>query len=130
MTKGFSLGDFNVNQQAADGASSKKFNLQDFNKQSLPDEEEIKKDPSVKNFIPIQKNADGSVKYTFDNIYDNDQLISVAKDYYANRDRKTYSDKEAVDKFISDRTWNQANTFAMGKEFLYVTGEKILGWIT
>ena len=123
MTKGFSLGDFNVNQQAADGASSKKFNLQDFNKQSLPDEEEIKKDPSVKNFIPIQKNADGSVKYTFDNIYDNDQLISVAKDYYANRDRKTYSDKEAVDKFISDRTWNQANTFAMGKEFLYVTGE-------
>ena len=27
MTKGFSLGDFNVNQQAADGASSKKFNL-------------------------------------------------------------------------------------------------------
>ena len=61
MTKGFSLGDFNVNQQAADGASSKKFNLQDFNKQSLPDEEEIKKDSSVINFIPIQKNADGSV---------------------------------------------------------------------
>ena len=70
MTKGFSLGDFNVNQQAADGASSKKFNLQDFNKQLLPDEEEIKKDTSVKNFIPIQKNADGSVKYTFDNIYE------------------------------------------------------------
>ena len=43
MTKGFSLGDFNVNQQAADGVSSKKFNLGDFNTESLPDENEIKR---------------------------------------------------------------------------------------
>ena len=126
MTKGFSLGDFNVNQQAADGASSKKFNLGDFNTESLPDENEIKKDPSIKNFIPIQKNSDGSLKYTFDNIYDNEQLVSVAKDYYTTRDKQAYSDKEAVDKFISDRTWNQANTFAMGKEFLYVTGDNFV----
>ena len=123
MTKGFSLGDLNVNQQAADGASSKKFSLEELNTGALPNDEEIKKDKSVKNFIPIQKNSDGSLKYTFDNIYDNEQLISVAKDYYANRDRRAYSDKEAVDKFISDRTWNQANTLAMGNEFLYVTGE-------
>ena len=126
MTKSFSLGDFNVNQQAADGASSKKFNLGDFNTESLPDENEIKKDPSIKNFIPIQKNSDVSLKYTFDNIYDNEQLVSVAKDYYTTRDKQAYSDKEAVDKFISDRTWNQANTFAMGKEFLYVTGDNFV----
>ena len=123
MTKGFSLGDFNINQQAAEGASPKKFNLGDFNKQLPPDENKIKKDKTIKNFIPIQKNADGSLKYTFDNIYDNEQLMSVAKDYYSNKNRESYTDKEAVDKFISDRTWNQANTFAMGKEFLYVTGE-------
>ena len=43
MTKSFSLGDFNVNQQAADGASSKKFNLGDFNTESSPNENEIKK---------------------------------------------------------------------------------------
>ena len=93
MTKGFSLGDLNINQQAADGASSKKFSLEELNTGALPNDEEIKKDKSVKNFIPIQKNSDGSLKYTFDNIYDNEQLISVAKDYYANRDRRAYSDK-------------------------------------
>ena len=80
------------------------------------------KPDTAKNVIPIQYNTDGSLKYTFDNIYDNKKLASVAKDYYTNRDRETYTDKEAIDKFISDRTWNQANTLAMGKEFIYVTG--------
>ena len=42
--------------------------------------------PTIKNAIPIQRNDDGSLKYTFDNIYENEQLISVAKDYYKNRD--------------------------------------------
>ena len=93
MTKGFSLGDLNINQQAAECASPKKFNLGDFNKQLPPDENKIKKDKTIKNFIPIQKNADGSLKYTFDNIYDNEQLMSVAKDYYSNKNRESYTDK-------------------------------------
>ena len=33
--------------------------------------------------------------------------------------------KTAVDKFISDRTWNQANTVTMGKEFAYITGDNV-----
>ena len=80
------------------------------------------KPDTAKNAIPIQYNEDGALKYTFDNIYDNKKLAAVARDYYTNRDRETYTDREAIDKFISDRTWNQANTLAMGKEFVYVTG--------
>ena len=124
MTKGFSLGDFTVNQQATDQSAPKGFNLQDYNQNKLPpNTEQIKENPNINNFIPIQKNTDGSLKYTFDNIYQNKQLASVAKDYYTNRDGENYDDKEAIDKFISDRTWNQANTYNMGKEFLYVTGD-------
>jgi hypothetical protein len=66
-----------------------------------------------------------SVKYTFDNIYEDKELISVAKNYYTEREGKTYDDREAIDKFISDRTWKQANTFSIGKELLYITGEDV-----
>ena len=55
-----------------------------------------KKPEGVENFIPVQKNQDGSLKYSFDNIYQNKQLVSVAKDYYKNRDGESYNDKEAV----------------------------------
>jgi hypothetical protein len=125
MTK-LSLGDFAVNQQTLNADSDKALSLQDFEKKKetlLVSEENKPQD--VENFIPIQKNEDGSLKYTFDNIYKNTQLASVAKDYYKNRDGESYTDKEAIDKFISDRTWNQANTFAMGKEFAYITGEDV-----
>ena len=67
----------------------------------------------------------GNVKYTFDSIYKDEELISVAKDYYTEREGKSYNDKEAIDKFISDRTWKQANTFSIGKELLYITGEDV-----
>jgi len=67
----------------------------------------------------------GNVKYTFDSIYKDEELISVAKDYYTEREGKSYNDKEAIDKFISDRTWKQANTFSIGKELLYITGENV-----
>ena len=66
-----------------------------------------------------------NVKYTFDSIYKDKELISVAKDYYTEREGKSYDDKEAIDKFISDRTWKQANTFSIGKELLYITGEDV-----
>ncbi len=78
--------------------------------------------------IPVSNNDDGSVKYTFDNIYQNDDLIQVARNYYTIRDNMTFDegadgDKKAIDKFIRDRTWKQANSFALGKEYLYITGE-------
>ena len=125
MTK-LSLGDFAVNQETSNEQSDKALSLNDFKKKtdSLTVNEN-KKPEGAENFIPIQKNEDGSLKYAFDNIYQNKQLVSVAKDYYKNRDGEAYNDKEAVDKFISDRTWNQANTYQMGKEFLYVTGDDV-----
>ena len=81
-----------------------------------------------KNAIVMDTNPDGSIKYTFDNIYQNKDLIAVSRDYYKIRDGIDFEtgeegDKEAIDKFIADRTWKQANTFSMGKEFLYITGD-------
>ena len=123
-----SLGDFAINQEAEEKSKGKAFSLEDFERAEeniILDKEKIVNNKNINNFIPVQKNNDGSLKYTFDNIYQNKQLASVAKDYYKNRDGESYDDKEAVDKFIRDRTWNQANTYAMGKEFLYVTGDNI-----
>ena len=116
MTKPISLGDLNVNQDVNERISG---NFKKIEKSA----DEIQVNRDIKNAIPIQRNEDGSLKYTFDNIYKNEQLISVAKEYYKNRDKQVYDDKQAVDKFISDRTWKQANTLAMGKEFAYVTGK-------
>ena len=72
--------------------------------------------------IAMAKNDDGSIKWTFDNIYQNKNLASVAKDYYGTRDNETLTDREAIDKFISDRTWKQSNTLSIGKEYKYITG--------
>ena len=121
-----SLGDFAINEQALEKNSDAALTLEDFaNKEKNIIEDKEQKPANVQNAISLQKNEDGSLKYTFDNIYENKQLASVAKDYYKNRDGESFNDKEAVDKFISDRTWNQANTYQMGKEFLYVTGNNI-----
>ena len=70
MTK-LSLGDFAINQATQENASGKALTLEDFKnaeENKLLDEEEIKKNPSINNAIAIQKNEDGSLKYTFDNI--------------------------------------------------------------
>ena len=127
-----SLGDYGINTQVADNSLGSGYTLEEMiekGEKKYPSiettEQTITANPSINNAIAIQRNQDGSLKYTFDNIYDNKQLVSVAKDYYTNRDGKVYDDKEAVDEFISDRTWNQANTLTMGKEFAYVTGDNI-----
>ncbi len=127
-----SLGDYGINTQVADNSLGLGYTLEEMlekGEKKYPSvenvEQTIASNPSINNAIAIQRNQDGSLKYTFDNIYENKQLVSVAKDYYTNRDGRVYDDKEAVDEFISDRTWNQANTFAMGKEFAYVTGDNI-----
>ena len=48
--------------------------------------EYINKDASeivgTQNVIPVDRNDDDSVKVTFDNIYENNNLAEVAKDFY------------------------------------------------
>jgi hypothetical protein len=119
-----SYGDLSINSLVpSNDASTSVEEMLNNIERSFPTEENIKSDTSIKNAIPINKNQDGSLKYTFDNIYEDKELAEVAKDYYTNRDEQTYTNKEAVDKFISDRTWNQANSITMAKEFSYITGE-------
>ena len=61
--------------------------------------------------IPLNRESDGSIKYTFDNIYDDKQLVSTIKDYYLFRTGKQFkTDAEAVNEYISDSTFRQANT--------------------
>ena len=83
----------------------------------------IEKPTDAKSILALDKNEDGSVKWTFDNIYENKSLAKVAKDYYQERTGDRYTDREAIDKFIWDRTFKQANTFSMGKEYGYITGK-------
>ena len=76
--------------------------------------------------IPVARNDDDSVKVTFDNIYDNNDLAEVSKDFYYFRDQKQFKDnKEAIDYYINDRTWKQANVVSIGREYSYITGEDI-----
>lgn len=61
--------------------------------------------------VPLDKNPDGSIKYTFDNIYQDKKLASVIKDYYLNRTGKQFSsDEDAINEYISDSTFRQSNT--------------------
>ena len=92
--------------------------------------EYINKDASeivgTQNVIPVDRNDDDSVKVTFDNIYENNDLAEVAKDFYYFRDQKKFeNNKEAIDYYINDRTWKQANVLSIGKEYTYITGENI-----
>ena len=76
--------------------------------------------------IPVARNDDDSVKVTFDNIYDNNDLAEVSKDFYYFRDQKQFKDnKEAIDYYINDRTWKQANVVSIGREYSYITGKDI-----
>ena len=120
----------NNNKKKIASADQMLNNIQKYKKRNVIDTDTIVKDNNINNIIPIQKNDDGSLKYTFDNIYDNKQLAAVAKSYYTNRDGEGFEDGvdgdiKAINKFISDRTWNQANTFNMGKEYFYVRGNDI-----
>ena len=76
--------------------------------------------------IPVARNDDDSVKVTFDNIYENNNLAEVSKDFYYFRDQKQFKDnKEAIDYYINDRTWKQANVVSIGKEYTYITGKDV-----
>ena len=56
--------------------------------------EYINKDASeivgTQNVIPVDRNDDDSVKVTFDNIYENNNLAEVAKDFYYFRDQEKF----------------------------------------
>ena len=78
------------------------------------------------NVIPINRNDDNSIKVTFDNIYQNNELAEVAKDFYYFRDGEKFeNNKEAIDYYINDRTWKQANVVSIGKEYSYITGKDL-----
>ena len=68
------------------------------------------------NSFIIGDNPDGSKKYSFDTIYEDKELIKIAKNYYENRGLEFDSDRDVVDEFISDRTWKQANISSALKE--------------
>lgn len=117
-----SFGDLSINSQVGGSKLSPEEMINNMEK-SYSSEDIIKSNPNIKNAITINKNQDGSLKYTFDNIYEDKELAEIAKDYYTNRDEQVYDNKTAIDKFISDRTWNQANSVNMVKELTYITGE-------
>ena len=89
----------------------------------------LDKTPEVagtQNVIPVDRNDDNSIKVTFDNIYENEDLANVARDFYFFRDQKQFKDsKEAIDYYINDRTWKQANVVSIGKEYSYITGKDL-----
>jgi len=100
-----------------------------FWKKTETDAEKEKLKSDIKAIIALDKSAvvegGDEYKYTFDTIYEDDQLAQVAKDYYTEREGKDYTEKEAIDKFIADRTWKQANTASIVKEFSYITGSDV-----
>jgi len=103
------------------------------NKESLfatgkSEAEKLKQRTDIKNIIVADRSGvtgEDDYKYTFDTIYEDQDLAEVAKKYYGEREGKLYDSKEAIDKFISDRTWKQANTASIGKELLYITGDDV-----
>ena len=119
-----------ANQSLGDKAISKSLS-NTYNKSSLKDnffndDQELTKVTGSNNVIPVAKNDDDSIKVTFDNIYDNNDLAEVAKDFYYFRDQEKFkNNKEAIDYYINDRTWKQANVVSIGREYSYITGEDI-----
>ena len=127
MTK-LSKGDLIINTDAASSSGKDSFSTNDLLKNLENYDPNKQVDIKSNTVIPMDTNPDGSIKYTFDNIYENQDLIQVSRDYYTKRDGISFEsgeegDREAIDKFIADRTWKQANSFSMGKEFLYITGD-------
>ena len=97
MTK-LSFGDLSINSKVATSNSS--LSLEEMlgkGEKKYPSKENIKNNNKINTAIKLDTNEDGSIKYTFDNIYEDKELAAVAKDYYTNRDSEVYDDKTAVD---------------------------------
>ena len=121
-----SYGDLTINSKVSNNSNGFTYEeLLGKSEIANPTKENIKNNNKINTAIQLDTNEDGSIKYTFDNIYEDKELAAVAKDYYTNRDGEVYDDKTAVDKFISDRTWKQANSIEMGAELAYITGNDV-----
>lgn len=120
------VGDTIINESALSGQVAKldKAKVEENEKllETMISQDASYKPTNVESIIAVDRNDDGSVKWTFDNIYQNKKLAAVAKDYYGTKLNKSYTDREAIDKFIKDRTWKQSNSFSIGKEFKYISG--------
>jgi hypothetical protein len=68
-----SFGDLSINSQVGGSKLSAEDMLNNIEK-SFPTEETVKNNTSIKNAITVNKNQDGSLKYTFDNIYEDKEL--------------------------------------------------------
>ena len=116
-----SLGD-----KAISKSLSKTYNTSSLKDNFFDDDKDLTTITGSNNVIPVAKNDDDSIKVTFDNIYQNNDLAEVAKDFYYFRDQQKFKDnKEAIDYYINDRTWKQANVVSIGREYSYITGEDI-----
>jgi len=80
--------------------------------------------------IDLGNNFDGSKKYSFDSIYEDSELINIAKEFYETRDNIEFDTsskdwkKDVVDEYINDRTWKQANITSAFTELAQVSGMK------
>ena len=96
-------------------------------------EKKFKQIPDINptNASIVDVDEDGNSKYVFDkdselSIYKDKQLIETARAFYYTRDGLNFkTDRAVVDKYITDRTWKQANTYSIGKELIYAMSESI-----
>jgi len=86
--------------------------------------ENIAKVPAAQNFVDASgKSFDKEVD---NSIYKDQELLDNVKAFYYKRDGVSFdTDEGAIRKFISDRTWKQANTYSIGKELIYATSENV-----
>ena len=100
-----------------------------FFKKTKTASEEKAKQADIKAIIALDKSSvkegGDEYKYTFDTIYEDKELAKVAKSYYGEKEGRSYDDKEAIDKFIRDRTWSQANTAGIALDLAYITGDDV-----
>ena len=89
-----SKGDLIINQDAELGSKKSGLSANDMLEriESFDPKEPNKIETKSNTVIPVSNNDDGSLKYTFDNIYQNDDLIQVARNYYTVRDNITSFD--------------------------------------
>ena len=135
-----SKGDLVVNKAAINSTRSDNTQLAKLSKEEIEEKKKFlfkkaeteteKKEiaANIKSIIIADRSGaagEGTYKYTFDTIYQDQDLAEVAKKYYGEKTGKVYNSTEAIDKFISDRTWKQANTASIAKELLYITGDDV-----
>ena len=80
MTK-LSFGDLSINSKVATNNSG--LSLEEMlgkGEKKYPTEESIKNNDKINTAIKLDTDTDGSIKYTFDNIYEDKELAAVAKD--------------------------------------------------